>query len=186
MSSLKDIINNFISNRLNKERYYSASGVVEGVSKNLKVCDVRLSTGELIQDVKLEADLKINASGEIVSSEPKGFITIPVTGSQVLVTFINDTDAFLAMVSEVDKLYIKADGIQFNDGSNGGLINVEDLVDRLNTIEGDMNDLKQIFSTWVPVTQDGGAALKGAAATWYSVPLTETKKSDIEDESITH
>jgi hypothetical protein len=52
-------------------------------------------------------------------------------------------------------------------------------------VEKDLNSLKQVFlQDWVPVSQDGGAALKAAAATWAGRRLTETQKSDIENEKV--
>ena len=46
-----------------------------------------------------------------------------------------------------------------NGGSLGGLVKVEDITTRLNLIEKDINKLKQAFTSWSPVPQDGGAAL---------------------------
>jgi hypothetical protein len=41
----------------------------------------------------------------------------------------------------------------------------------LDTLKTDINNLKTIFSTWVVVPKDGGAALKTAAAAWYGSPV---------------
>ena len=60
-----------------------------------------------------------------------------------------------------------------------------DLTERLNIIEKDINKLKKVFSSsWTPVPQDGGAALKGAAASWAGATLTETQRSDYENEKV--
>lgn len=78
-----------------------------------------------------------------------------------------------------------ADDIIFNGGDLNGLVIIDDLTDRLNIIEKDINKLKDIFSkSWVPSPQDGGAALKTAAASWAGATLTETKRSDYENTKI--
>lgn len=41
----------------------------------------------------------------------------------------------------------------------------------LDKLKDDINSLKTVFSGWVTVPQDGGAALKTAAATWYGSPI---------------
>jgi hypothetical protein len=44
------------------------------------------------------------------------------------------------------------------------------VLDELTTLKTAINDLKTVFATWVVAPQDGGAALKLAAATWYGTP----------------
>ena len=46
--------------------------------------------------------------------------------------------------------------------------------------------MKQILSSWSPVPNDGGAALKGAIAGWASNKITQTKPDDIENIKIKH
>ena len=74
--------------------------------------------------------------------------------------------------------------IRLMGGQMGGLVKVEELVKKLNAVEKDLNSLKQVFQGWVTVPQDGGAALKTAATTWATQQLTETQKSDIENEKV--
>ena len=61
-----------------------------------------------------------------------------------------------------------------------------DLTDRLNTIEKDINNLKSVMSSWVPVSQDGGAALKSAVTSWAGKQLTLSQRGDYEDEAVKH
>ena len=76
------------------------------------------------------------------------------------------------------------DVITFNGGSLNGLPKIDDLTNRLNIIEKDINSLKSMFSGWSPVPRDGGAALKGAVTSWASSTLTETKRADYENTEI--
>lgn len=79
---------------------------------------------------------------------------------------------------------ISAENIVFNGGSLGGLVKIEDLTERLNIIEDDINTLKAAFSSWTPVAQDGGAALKTSAATWAGSSLDLTAREDYENELV--
>lgn len=86
---------------------------------------------------------------------------------------------------------VTKDKIILNGGENKGLINISDLVDKLNTLEEDLNNLKTVFSSWVPVASDGGMALKTAltvppGTAWATKRLTKTKESDLEDTKVTH
>lgn len=95
--------------------------------------------------------------------------------------------------TEVEQVYVQvgessvqitSDAITFNGGENKGLVLVESLCDRLNTIEDDINSLKQAFSSWKPVAQDGGSALQVLAASWAGQTLQKTAVGDIENEKI--
>lgn len=112
----------------------------------------------------------------------------PKTGSKCLVGMMENQPAawFLISAAEVEEVSVNADEIVFNGGGNGGVPISGNVSDRLNKVEKDINDLKQVFSTWVPAANDGGAALRGAAATWYAQQLQETQPSDIENEKIKH
>ena len=131
-----------------------------------------------------------------------GFCLFPEKGSFVVVGFVADGAAGVVLLTEKiesaeivigDGLRIKTEkmsadinreNIIFNGGDLGGLIKVEDLTKRLNLIENDINKLKTAMSGWTPAPQDGGAALKTAAASWYGAQLTTTKRGDYENTKI--
>lgn len=81
---------------------------------------------------------------------------------------------------------LTATGIILNGGSFGGMVKVEQLTERINAIENDINQLKTVFSGWVPVPQDGGAALSAASVAWAGSLLTLTGRSDVENEKVKH
>lgn len=125
-----------------------------------------------------------------------GLIVYPKVGSYVLVGLLEGLSAGLVLLTdEVDEVEIKigerslqmtSEGIVCNGGQLGGLIKIEGLTSRLNAIEDDINRLKQTLSTWTPISSDGGAALKAAAASWSARPLAKTKRGDYENELIKH
>ena len=142
-----------------------------------------------------------------------GVVTYPRVGSYVVVGFVADGSAGVVLmtddiesieivvsdttsrvlideekvridVGEETSAEVTKDGVVLNGGELGGLIKVEELTSRINNIEDDINSLKDVFSGWVSVPQDGGAALKTASATWSSSKLTLTKRGDYENEKV--
>ena len=76
--------------------------------------------------------------------------------------------------------------IEWNGGGNEGLVKVSVATEKLNALEKDVNNLKQLFSTWVPVAQDGGAALKTAVTSWANSRLVESNKNELQNSKIKH
>ncbi len=139
-----------------------------------------------------------------------GLCLFPEKDSYVVVGFVADGDAGVVLLTEkiesaeiviggtsvvmdadgcridTEKMsaHINRDNIIFNGGDLGGLVRVEDITKRLNLIEKDINKLKTAMSGWTPVPQDGGAALKAAAASWAGSQLTPTKRGDYENTKI--
>jgi len=141
---------------------------VISVDDTEKTCEVETINDEMtIFDVRLIAN-----SGDGV------FIT-PSVDSIVGVCMINEVEGFVSLYSQIDS-------IQYGDGANGGLININDIVTKLNNLENDINSLKTAFTSWVAVPNDGGLALKTAAATWSGSSLTNTVVGDLENTTITH
>lgn len=136
-------------------------------------CDVMLGERLRISGVRLRA-AQDNAQ--------TGIQVKPSVGSYILIADISEggkTDFAVVMFSQIDSITI-------NQGNNGGLVNISQLTQKLNNIENDINTLKDIFAGWTPFAQDGGAALKTAAATWAGQRLTTTNDNDYEDDKIKH
>lgn len=96
-----------------------------------------------------------------------------------------DVDGFRVDVGEISA-HLDKNAVTFNGGKLGGLIRVEDLTNRLNIIENDINSLKTAIAGWVPISQDGGAALKTAVTSWAGEQLTPTTRNDYENEKVKH
>lgn len=140
-----------------------------------------------------------------------GLCLFPELGSYVVVGFVADGAAGVVLLTEKiesaeivigdSSAVLDADGLRldvgnisahidknavtFNGGDLGGLVRVEDLTKRLNIIENDINKLKTAMAGWTPVPQDGGAALKAAAGSWFGSQLSPTKRDDYENKKIT-
>lgn len=152
------------------EQVFSEVGTVKEINEEERTCTVVPSNGNAeILDVNLQANINLK----------NGIVMFPVIDSEVMVTFLSEENAYISLYSDIDRIVI-------NNGENGGLINIVDLVDKLNTVEDDLNNLKNIFALWVPVSQDGGAALKAALANYLTDFILPTTKLDLEDPNVTH
>ena len=125
-----------------------------------------------------------------------GVVAYPRVGSYVVVGFVAEGSAGVVLLTdEIESMEIvigqetsaelTGDGIVFNGGNLGGLVKVEDVTKRFNLIEKDINDLKQVLAAgWTVASNDGGAALKMAATSWYGSRLVETKRTDLENKKV--
>lgn len=116
-----------------------------------------------------------------------GFIT--PKGNKIILD--ESESGILTAIIQQDIIVKSLDGNINVDANNiimqGGEVGIPEsnsVVERLNKIEQDLNKIKQTFTNWAPKPQDGGAALKTAAASWASSKLEETKVEDIESETI--
>lgn len=73
------------------------------------------------------------------------------------------------------KFYIwqKDDGTCELGGAADNLLRFSKTKDVIDEMQDDISALKQVFQTWVPVANDGGAALKAAAGAWMAQPLVK-------------
>lgn len=142
------------------------------VDKDSSICKVELfGNADLVYDkVSLKA---------INDGRKSGMILFPAVGSSVIIEQ-SDGEWFVRMFSELDPEL----SVSVNGGELGGLPITLNLVKCLNTIEQDLNSLKQAIQSWAPVPQDGGASLKSSLVNWLGQGIIETKESDIENTKI--
>jgi hypothetical protein len=165
MSNIQDLLKQITKDT--EMELYSKECKVVSVNESLAVCECEPIDGSAnIIDVKLQTAV---ASGVLI---------VPVVNSFLTVSFINPNAAFVSQYSIVDK-------VVFMDGNNDGMVLINPLVQKINNLESDLNQLKSIFAAWVPVINDGGAALKGLTAGWSSSSLPITLRQDIENTKIT-
>jgi len=183
-NTIRDLIIYLIKEQVNV--FYPLFCTVDSVDINKKSCDVTPINGDApILGVKLMAE----------SDPGKGMFLIPKEGSAVIVNMLDKDNACVVMYSELEKIVVETGdqkiemqngSIVFNGGNFNGLVKVLELTQKLNAIESDINTLKNVFTTWVPVPNDGGAALKTAATAWSISTLTPTTQTDIENQKIKH
>lgn len=118
----------------------------------------------------------------------------PAVGSKVFIEKLaEENEYFIVVFGAIDKVVIKIGNTQFemtengivmNGGELGGLLKLAPSVERWNKIEQDLNALKTVFKTWIPVASDGGAALKTAATTWANALITETTADAVKNDKV--
>lgn len=150
-----------------------ATNLYQGVVTALSdiTCEVSID-GLSIPDVRLRASTEVDGAQIIVR---------PAVGSVVIVgSLTGDLDHLVVLSMD------RAEEVIINGGKLGGLIKVQELTKKLNTIESEVNDLKQLFASWVPVKGDGGAVLRGLLGSWAGKRLTPSKREDYEDTKVKH
>ena len=112
----------------------------------------------------------------------------PAIGTICLIGILEGKEAytFLINAEKVDLVEINAKKIVANCGENSGLVKIAELTRKMNVLENDLNTLKNAFNSWIPITQDGGSALKTAISGWSGSQIEVTKQSDVENDKITH
>lgn len=109
------------------------------------------------------------------------FLITPVIGSVVIATFTSKDTAFISLYSEVESVKIRGD-------KYGGLVRVEELVSKINTLEDKINDLIQKFNSHTHLYAPGPSApVPSAPVTTLEVPIpVKTSRGDIENDLIKH
>jgi len=174
---IPEILKKFHDMFVSGDKIFTLIGTAKNVDATKRVCDF-----EPIGD---EAD-RFNVRLQSVISETLGLVLIPKENSTIGISFLNSTMAFVSLTSKLEKILIDTDLVQFNGGDNDGLVNIKDLITKLNNLETDMNTLKAAFSAWVVAPTDGGLALKAITATWFADTLTPTIQTELEDTKVTH
>lgn len=142
-----------------------------------------------------------------------GILPIPSVGSVIIVAHSTYTVPFVILFSKLDKIFfvagnnlltmdgqnviitngkniIKTDGttITFNDGSFGGMVEVANLVIKLNNLENLLNDLITKYNSHTHILSlssgTGTAAPTTTTETGTIAPVTQ--RSDIENTTIIH
>lgn len=115
----------------------------------------------------------------LFAGEKGDFVCLPKVGSVVFVRKAENAVYYITAFSEIDKIKIFG-------GENKGVVKVKELVSEFKKLIDDVNQLKNLFTSWVPVPSDGGAALKTIITSWASSPITPTQQSNLENNKFLH
>jgi len=140
---------------------------VKSVNEEELTCVVELVDETEIPDVRLKS---------AIDNVTDGMVQIPAASSTVLVALIgNDiTTRFVISFSQVEK-------VVFFNGSNDGLIKINELVSKLNNLENKVNDLINYI---IAHTHPGSGV--APAPPYSGGTLTPTEKNDLEDTKVLH
>lgn len=153
---------------------------VQGNTCTVKIDDLELS------DVRLTPTTTERHEMILLTPAIDSFVLIGSISGDYNNLFVvsADTLASVDLIVGDTHLFIDKEGIVFNDGKLGGLVKLNDVTKKINALETQLNQLKNILKTWTPVPNDGGAALKGLISTWAGQPITLTKSSDLENKKV--
>ena len=159
---------------------YSKVCKVTAVDKSARTVDVEpLDESADIKAVRLQPDI----------SKSTGLVQIPRNGSMVVVTFINEATAFVSLVTDPEEIIIDTDQVTINGGGNDGLINIRDLVTKLNNLENMLNAHIVVFNAHTHPYFPGPLAQAPTSVTATpdtQTPLVPTVKLDLEDGKVKH
>lgn len=167
--NLAELLTTFVKDVLQNEKFYSQIGKVISVNESEKTCEVEIINGATIEDVRLQQ----------VASDT-GLLIVPEIESVVILGFTDRTTAYIAMFSQISE-------VVYQNGENGGLIKINAQVEKLNDFSDKYNDLVERLLNWVPVPNDGGAALKTALTTPTPIQKNnDFNSSDFENDKFKH
>lgn len=127
-------------------------------------CDV---DGMELQGVRLKA---------VTDGNDQSLLVTPKVGSIVLLV-----DMSAGELRDLNIIaYTEVETIQINGGNNGGLVNINDLVNKLNTLVDAFNNHTH------QVTTSGSATTQTGVSMAPLVPAQKFIKADFEDTKITH
>jgi hypothetical protein len=157
-----------------------ATGVVSTVDAEKSVCDIELdSEGADLLEVRLRA---------VIDDADAGMIAIPKLGSEVVIGKINTSQWVVLVTSELEEVRLKIgnitcvineSGIVLNGGDLDGMVKINDLVNRLNTIENKVNSIISHYNTHNHNHPQGPTT--GLLSPFTGGTLTLTQKNDLEN-----
>lgn len=162
--------------------YQVSTGTAININPQDRTCDILLSDDVTLFNCRLNS---------IISSYDNHILIIPKENS--IVGFIqiegNSTDIQIISYSDIEQvdiiigsstINIKDSSIILNNGQLGGLINIEQLTNKLNTLISTFN------SHTHSVTTTGSASAQSGLAAAPSSPMSSLNKADYEDTTIKH
>jgi hypothetical protein len=185
----RDIIESIrhIAGTHNEDKVFLIAATVDSVNEAARTCDV----------TTLSSKEEISIPGvRLMPTIDDGILFLPAVGSTIFLTYSNFNVPYVAQFSAIDKvLFIVGDTtlqmidgkLMLNDGSSGGLVEVENLVKKLNALENLVNDLVSKFNSHTHILSlSSGTGTAAPTAAPETTILTPTNRNDIENTTITH
>lgn len=155
----------------------NSNGVNRAVICTVKTGTVDVSKGSCIAE-PLNGDAEI-IDARFVSDVSGKTMIVPKDNSIVVVQLFSPVSGVIISYSVVDS-------IALNGTNYGGVVMSQSLLQKINQVEQQLNNLKTIFASWIPIAGDGGAALKALATQFSSAQITPTAIADLENTTVKH
>lgn len=141
------------------------------------LCTVKSVTGTTCTVETLDTQVELFGV-RLQAAASNGILLKPKIDSIVVITPITDFEFVVVMFSAVDEITLL-------DGSFGGLTKTKELKTQLDKTNEIVTIIHNVLTTWTPVSNDGGAALKAAAISALT-GKAEGNFSNIENTTINH
>lgn len=132
-------------------------------------------------DGKNKAGIVTPEGNQIVIDDDEGTLSISFNGMVVL-----NNKGKVIVNSDQDIMISADDSIILNDGSNQGLINIQDLTAKLNQTIQELEQLRTLFNNHVHPGVQTGPGSSGPTPTQMSTPFSTYVQTDYEDFKIIH
>ncbi len=142
-----EAIENKIIDVLSREKYYTQYGTAKDVDKVKRTCTF-VPAGD-------EAE-SLDVRFQPLMGSVRGLAIIPVEGSAIAVTFVNQYTGIVVGAEDIDEII-------YQGGENGGLINIETLKTELAKNNAIITNLLTVLNG-VPITEAGNGAVSALQA----------------------
>jgi hypothetical protein len=115
----------------------------------------------------------------LMADNKTGFLIVPKVGSVVIVSFMSNETGYISMFSEVDSILLNGD-------ENGGLIKIQELVDKLNNLEEAFNQHLLLYNAHTHGGVTSGSQATAVPAALDTQTLTPTTKVELENTTVKH
>lgn len=146
-----------------------------------KVCKVTsVDTDNLVCDVQpIDESAPVLGVRLIAGESETPFVCIPKNDSMVVVTFLSDSNAYVAMKSEIETVAIRGD-------QYGGLIKIEELVKQLGVMTDRIDTIYSAINNAGVTPLDGGATLSASMKATLASQSEKEDFDEIENELVKH
>lgn len=178
MTQISDAFEQLIENKQADEKIYSSICKVISVNEENRTCELEPINGDAERTGRLQASLSLS----------EGIFIKPVINSFVLLSFINNQTGIITNYSEVERVYIKVGGseydiidgdIIFNSGSDNAV--------RFSELKTGFDQLKQDFNKFVTTIYNvhvHPGVLSGGASTLITTNVGTSTTASIDNAKI--
>jgi len=198
-SDLRDAINNIVQSQYDNKSiiFFCRVTAIDTVNQTFTAQNIKGESDDILENCQINVGsgnnivsmpaigaqvllIRDNSDNQyyMIKQDGVSSATVSVTGAVKLDSSVSVTVTSPKFDGNVEQFFIynqpptgpaQKTEIIFNGGSNGGVVNVNYLLQRMDRIEQSILDFKGIFDTWVPTSSPGdGAALKLAYSTLIS------------------
>lgn len=171
--AIRNIVGQYlVSNNLREPKLCNVLSVSASTTTGLMTCDCQPVDGSaIVEDVCLVTDYANNKAG---------FILVPSVNSLVQVSFNDDGDAFVSMVSVVDFTYL-------NGNDYGGLVNAKELKTQLDKNNQLLTHITSVING-TPIDEPGNGAPSALQIALQTAIVTDSiaDLSNIENTTVLH